>query len=63
MSSNEKKLDGSPPPEYFERRYRKVRGAPAFPPPSLQREEEYIQKMIWKDNSHGPIMRDSENEK
>ena len=30
-------------------RYQKVRGDPAFPPTSLERQEEYVRRMIEKD--------------
>lgn len=30
-------------------KYRQVPGAPAFPPPSQRREEEYIRRMIRRD--------------
>ena len=52
MRNKEETRGTNPTPEYFEKKYRKVPGAPAFPPPSLRREEEYIQKMIWKDRNN-----------
>jgi len=51
MRNDKKVPDLSPTPEYFETNYRKVPGNPAFPPPSLQAEEAYIQKMIRKDRN------------
>lgn len=41
--------DLSPSSDYFEKKYRKVPGNPAFPPPSLRAEESYIERMLIKE--------------